>query len=113
MPSAVFTTAVATVFNAWYDDDAGTSSTKFSPADSITRCDALMVLCKVFGVSVDSYQNEESPFTDVPKNDYYSNYVKWAYAKGITSGTTPTTFSPKGAVQRQQLCVFFDKFYTI
>lgn len=33
-------------------------------------------------------------FTDVKADAYYAGAVKWAVEKGITSGTTTTTFSP-------------------
>ena len=37
----------------------------------------------------------ENPFTDVQTTDYYYKAVLWAAEQGITSGTTPTTFSPE------------------
>ena len=36
-----------------------------------------------------------NPFTDVPTADYYHDAVLWAREKGITTGTTATTFSPE------------------
>lgn len=33
-------------------------------------------------------------FTDVKESDYYYDAVLWAFAKGITDGTSATTFSP-------------------
>ena len=36
-----------------------------------------------------------NPFTDVPTAAYYHDAVLWALEKGITTGTTATTFSPE------------------
>ena len=85
----------------------GTSSTTFSPTNSISRADALVTFCRVFQIDVLPYQSYSIPFTDVPSNAYYSNYVKWAYHEGIVSGTSATTFSPLDPMKRQQICLVF------
>ena len=33
-------------------------------------------------------------FSDVPEGAYYTDAVAWAVEKGVTSGTSGTTFSP-------------------
>ena len=48
----------------------------------------------------------ENPFTDVPSGAYYEDAVVWAVKKGITSGTTATTFSPDGSCTRAQAVTF-------
>ena len=48
----------------------------------------------------------ESPFTDVPKGSYYEEAVNWAVAKGITDGTSATTFSPDALCTRAQAVTF-------
>ena len=45
-------------------------------------------------------------FTDVPAGAYYADAVKWAVAEGITSGTSPTTFSPNNGCTRAQMVTF-------
>ena len=45
-------------------------------------------------------------FTDVPTDAYYADAVKWAVDKGVTDGTSPTTFSPKATVTRGQAVTF-------
>ena len=47
-----------------------------------------------------------SSFTDVPAGVYYADAVKWAVAEGITSGTSPTTFSPNNGCTRAQMVTF-------
>ena len=46
-------------------------------------------------------------FSDVPIDAYYSNAVKWAVEKGITSGTGDgTTFSPNATCTKAQILTF-------
>ena len=46
------------------------------------------------------------PFTDVPDDAYYYDAVLWALDKGVTSGTTATTFNPGGICTRAQAVTF-------
>lgn len=43
-------------------------------------------------------------FSDVGAGLYYTGFVEWAYAKGITSGISATTFGPTDSITRQDLC---------
>lgn len=81
----------------------GTSSTLFSPATNSKRHEIITTLAKVRGVG---QRNISTGFTDVSSNMSYSGYVKWAVDKGITAGTSSTTFSPNANVTRQDLCTF-------
>ncbi len=47
-----------------------------------------------------------NPFIDVKENDYFYDPVLWAVQKGITNGTTPTTFSPYDPCTRGQIVTF-------
>ena len=47
-----------------------------------------------------------NPFTDVPEDSYYEDAVLWAVNKGITSGTSATTFAPDGICTRAQAVTF-------
>ena len=47
-----------------------------------------------------------SRFTDVPDDSYYARAVTWAIGRGITSGTSETTFSPDSTVTRGQAVTF-------
>ena len=46
------------------------------------------------------------PFTDVVRNSYYYDAVKWATQAGITNGTSATTFSPNEGCTRAQMVTF-------
>ena len=45
-------------------------------------------------------------FVDVPAGIYYEQAVKWAVLRGVTSGTSATTFSPDMTVTRGQAVTF-------
>ena len=45
-------------------------------------------------------------FTDVPAGAYYEEAVGWAVEKGITNGTSGTTFSPDDTCTRGQIVTF-------
>lgn len=48
----------------------------------------------------------KNPFIDVPAGSYYEDAVIWAVDKGITGGTSATTFSPNGVCTRAQAVTF-------
>ena len=45
-------------------------------------------------------------FSDVAANAYYADAVKWAVDKGVTAGTTATTFSPNNTCTKAQILTF-------
>lgn len=45
-------------------------------------------------------------FSDVPEGAYYTDAVAWAVEKGVTSGTSSTTFSPNTDCTRAQIVTF-------
>ena len=45
-------------------------------------------------------------FTDVPAGAYYEEAVGWAVEKGITKGTSDSTFTPDGVCTRSQAVTF-------
>ena len=47
-----------------------------------------------------------NPFIDVPADSYYEDAVIWAVDKGITTGTSATTFNPNGICTRAQAVTF-------
>ena len=48
----------------------------------------------------------ENPFDDVPSNAWYKAAVLWAVEKGITTGTSATTFSPNETCTRGAVVTF-------
>lgn len=45
-------------------------------------------------------------FADVPSDEYFSKPVSWAVSKGITNGTSETTFSPNDSCTRAHAVTF-------
>lgn len=48
----------------------------------------------------------DGKFNDVKKTDYFFDAVEWAVEKGITTGTSATTFSPNANCNRAQAVTF-------
>ena len=82
----------------------GTSATTFSPYNVCTRAQAVTFLWRADGSP--KPENSCNPFTDVKAGSYYYDAVLWAVEQGITSGTTPTTFSPDATCTRGQIVTF-------
>ena len=51
-------------------------------------------------------KDEKLPFKDVEDGKWYSEPVRWAYMAGVTSGTSPDTFSPFDPCTRGQIVTF-------
>ena len=45
-------------------------------------------------------------FTDVPADAFFAKPVEWAVSKGVTDGTSDTTFSPNDTCTRGQVVTF-------
>ena len=81
----------------------GTTATTFSPDTTVTRGQVVTFLFRAAGAKKADGAN---PFTDVKSGEYYTDAVLWAVAKGITNGTTATTFSPEQNCTRGQIVTF-------
>ena len=83
---------------------SGTSATTFSPDASCTRAQIVTFLWRAAGSP--KVENGKNPFADVKADAYYYDAVLWAVEKGVTSGTSATTFSPDATVTRGQTVTF-------
>lgn len=82
---------------------SGVTETLFAPNSSCTRAQMVTFLWRANGSPVVDYAMN---FTDVPADAYYADAVRWAVSKGITSGTSATTFAPDMTVTRAQSVTF-------
>ena len=82
---------------------SGVTDTLFAPNSSCTRAQMVTFLWRANGSPVVDYAMN---FTDVPADAYYADAVRWAVSKGITSGTSATTFAPDMTVTRAQTVTF-------
>ena len=90
---------------------SGTSATTFSPNGTMTRGMFVTVLARMAGVKAADYSAADNGFTDVPPDAYFAPFVTWAAKYGITGGTGEGTFSPNALITRQQMAVFFVKYF--
>ncbi len=82
---------------------SGTSDSTFSPDAACTRAQSVTFLWRANDKETVSGSN---PFTDVSSGDYFYQPVLWAVKKGITKGTSNTTFSPEENCTRAQIVTF-------
>ena len=82
----------------------GTSPSTFSPNTACTRAQTVTFLWRAAGSPAP--KAGINPFTDISSSAYYYNAVLWAVEQGVTSGTSPRTFSPDAPVTRAQTVTF-------
>jgi len=82
----------------------GFSAIRFGPDGACNRAQMVTFLWRAAGSPTATVS--ANPFTDVASNAYYYQAVLWAVQKGITTGTSDTTFSPDDIVDRGQVATF-------
>ena len=93
--------------NGFFD---GTSATTFEPEGSMTRAMFVTVLGRMAGVEAADYAGA-TDFIDVAEGTWYAPFVKWAARYGITTGTGNGKFSPDGRITREEMAVFFVRYF--
>lgn len=93
--------ADAVDFMNYYGLVKGTSASTFNYRGNMTRGDFVLILYRNAGSPAVS--GLTNPFTDVKRTDYFYEAVLWAYHNGVVTGTSGTTFSPKGNITREQI----------
>ncbi|MEG1577384.1 MAG: S-layer homology domain-containing protein [Oscillospiraceae bacterium] len=83
---------------------SGTGNGKFSPNGVCTRAQAVTFLWRALGSPKPVSTN--NPFTDVKSTDYFYKSVLWAVEQNVTSGSSPTTFSPNTNCTNAQVVTF-------
>ena len=117
-PSASFTDVPV---GSWYAESvhwaaqrgvtAGTAPGRFSPDDPCTRAQMVTFLWRAMGnPSPDT--PVKNAFRDVKDGDYFREAVLWAIDRGITRGTSETTFSPDDTVTRAQTVTFLWRLHS-
>ncbi len=85
--------------------DDGPLGPEFRPNNPVWRQQFAKMICGVLDLTVT--EGMTSPFVDLDANDpvslYPNEYVAAAFANGITTGTTPTTFGPFLDISRAQV----------
>jgi len=91
---------------------SGMDEHTFAPAAVMDRAMLMTVLYRMAGAPEDELKAANVSFDDVSDSAWYSSFVKWGAAQGITAGTSPTTFSPANQITREQLVVLLYSFGT-
>ena len=90
---------------------SGTSSTTFSPLNTLTRGQFVTVLYNMKGRPYVAF--DPNKFTDIKQSDYFASPVMWAVNNGITNGTGNRKFSPDNNITREQVAVMLYKYAKI
>lgn len=78
--------------------------TGLTDPDGYADMSAAEILADLFGDA--ETQPSQKGFNDVKPGDYFHDAVNWAVEKGITTGTSATTFSPNASCTRAQIVTF-------
>ena len=84
---------------SWNLDSSG-----LTDPDGYADMSAAEILADLFGDA--ETQPSQKGFNDVKPGDYFYDAVNWAVEKGITTGTSTTTFSPNASCTRAQIVTF-------
>jgi len=74
----------------------------FNPEEAITREEFTTWVTRAYGLT---NPEAEAPFEDIPADNTHATEIASAYAKGIISGSSPTTFNPDGNMTKEQMTV--------
>lgn len=104
-PNSWYYTPVMTAVNRGLF--SGISETEFSPDTTMTRAMLVTVLYRMDG---SPEPTSVAPFTDVPRNMWFSKAVDWAYEKGVVNGISATEFGLELSVTREQLTTMLCRY---
>lgn len=88
---------------------AGSTATTFSPYQECTRSQIVTFLYRYAGKPSGYYTNPFKDVSSVNEASYY-NAILWAVGKGITQGTSTTTFSPYASCTRGEAVTFLYRY---
>ena len=83
--------------------------TGLTDPDGYADMSAAEILADLFGDA--ETQPNQKGFNDVKSGDYFYDAVNWAVEKGITTGTSATTFSPNASCTRAQIVTFLRRVH--
>jgi M6 family metalloprotease-like protein len=84
----------------------GTSANTFSPSDTLTRGQMAALLHRMADQPAPA---KNHPFGDIER-PWQQAPVSWLAESGITTGTSPTEFSPESPVTRGQMATFLYRY---
>ena len=88
---------------------SGMGEGKFAPYKSMTRAEVVTLLDRLLA----GEGLAESPFADVPRNEWFAGPVNRMYAAGVVTGLDGKHFAPYETVTREQLSVMISRALSI
>ena len=82
------------------------SNTRLNPDAPCTRSE----VARYFWILAGRPAAQATQFADVPANADYAQAVSWAYAQGVTDGTSASAFSPSATCTRAQIVTFLWRY---
>ena len=79
----------------------GKTVNEFCPGDHITRAEFSALVSRILKYNEGS--NEEIPFEDVPKDQWYYESILAAYMNGLLNGKSSAEFDPEGYITREEM----------
>jgi len=83
----------------------GTTPTTFAPTANVTRGQMAAFMYRLAGSPAFTAPTKAT-FSDVPASNEFFKQIEWLKNTGITTGTTPTTYTPVANVTREQMAAF-------
>ena len=84
----------------------GTSTTEFSPNETLSRAMLITLLYKLDGAT----NTAKNYFTDVEEGTWYTDAVAWAAANKIVSGVSATEFAPHKNITREEMAAMIKNY---
>lgn len=88
----------------------GTATGEFQPTEPLSRGAFVAILGRVDGVATEG--EARTVFRDIPAEEYYEPYVRWAAEENLVSGYTDGRFCPDSQVTRQDMAVILVRYLT-
>lgn len=84
----------------------------FAPGDLLNRAMMMTVLFHVAGDPDEERFNAQASFKDVAAGEWYSSYINWAGAQGISAGYGDGSFKPLETLTQRHIVQFLFNFGT-
>lgn len=88
----------------------GTSETTIAPYDAITRAEMGTIIVRCFGATETA---DISAFTDVPKDEWYYDYMSKAVAMGAFAGSGDNKLAPEDNITKQEAFIVMSRIFDI
>ena len=88
----------------------GYSNGTFGPSNNIQRQDFVLILARIAGADLSTYEGQNGGFSDVQAGAYYASAVAWAKDKGIVTGYSADNFGVGTYITREQISLILCRY---